>query len=959
MIYVFGEVELDTATQELRDGSELVHVEPQVLAVLEYLIEHRDRVVTKMELLDEVWGDRFVSESALTSRIKSLRKACGDSGREQRVLRTVHGRGYRFVAEVQERGAASQAQAAGSRTVPAAERSGGLVGRRAELSQLESAKAAAVAGDRKALFLTGEAGIGKSAILAEFLEGIDDPGSCYVMRGQCLQQRGAAEPYFSLLDALGRLARVEGPEVVDVIERVAPSWLAQLPSLLDEERSQRIERRLLGVTAHRMLREGTDIVEELSQTRPVVLALEDLHWADECTLDVFELLLQRIDPAPVLVLGTARHGGGVESLIAAMTATGRATEICVGALDEAAVAEFVCDWFDGAEVPDELLAVVGQRGEGIPLFAQEILATWVMQGRVSSDGAQVELEVPLAELARTVPDSLRSLIERELAELDDEEVVTLEVGAVSGVEFDGATVASALDRELGDVERHLSSVSRRLHYLDATGGVSWPDGTISTRYTFNHDLYQQALYERLAAAQRAALHKAVGEAIESGYRSQPAQVVVVLAHHFTEAGESARAVEYLRLAGEQAAKRSAHSHAVDFMLDALARLEKLPVGPERDEAELRVRLSMGPSIVATRGWFGEAVMENYERAMELSQGEAGRPEAAIARYGMATVTELRGQYGLTEELLTPLVAEDEDLQLEVRELMACSTFHQGAFEQSLGSSESALAHWNEGDYSVLMANLAEHPGSACNSWASLSSWYLGRSDESLVLAEQAIELGEKNLYALSTAQVQRAYLHQFRGEPEACRDWAEQAKALALDQGFPQCAMQAKILIGWVDAVSEDPGRGEATLADGLERYQRSGARLKVPYFMALQADACLAGNRPDEALDLIDRALEDMAETTRSFFHEPELHRLRARALLQSGGDVADARASLEASLASAQRLGSPPLELRAATDRLRLEIDHGDPSHWRDEVSRLVEQFADQAETIDVATARAALDL
>lgn len=956
MKYMFADVEIDTATQELRRGAELVHVEPQVLAVLEYLIRHRDRVVTKIELLDEVWGDRFVSESALTSRIKSVRKVCGDSGREQRVLRTVHGRGYRFVAEVVEADTAAPPQ-----PVPVAmvEGGGGIVGRVAELSALEAAMGNTAHGQRQAVFLTGEAGIGKSALLAEFLERIDDPASWYVLRGQCLQQRGGAEPYFGLFDALGGLARVEGAEVVDVIEQVAPSWLAQLPSLLDEARSQRIERRLLGATAQRMLREGSDIIEELSQSRPVVLALEDLHWADGCTLDVLELLLQRTDPAPVLMLGTARHGGSVESLIAAMTATGRATEVSVTALDGGALGALVTDWLGVEEVPEELLTIVQRRCEGIPLFAQEILAAWVSQGQVSIEGREVHLDAAVTELENTIPASLRSLIERELAELDEAEVAMLEVGAVAGAEFAGATVAVALGRPLTEVESELSSVSRRLHYLDTAGGVSWPDGTISTRFSFNHELYQQALYARTNAAQRAGLHEAVGTALEHGYSAQPAEVVGVLADHFTQAGDGARAVEYLRLAGEQAAERSAGGHAVDFLLEALAQLENLPPGPDRDQAELKVRLSMGPPIVATRGWFGEGVLENYERALALAGGDAEHSEAAIARYGMATITELRGQYGKTEELLTPLVAEDQDeLQLEVRELMACSTFHQGAFVESLGSAESALARWNEGDYSVFMSRLAEHPAAACNSWASLASWYLGDSDESLVLADRAIEQGERNLYALSTAQIQRAYLHQFRNEPEACGEWAQRAMDVALDQGFAGSVMQAKIMMGWVEAVTGHPESGALKLADGLQRYQGFGARLKVPYFMGLRADASIEGERHDDALEQIRLALTDMAETTRSFFYEPELHRLRARALAESGGSTLDIRAALDQSLDRARHLGAVPLELRAATMLLRFENEHGDPAPWREEVERLLQTFEDQAETVDAAEARAALD-
>jgi pimeloyl-ACP methyl ester carboxylesterase len=102
MIFAFGDRELDTDTLELRWGGAAVNVEPQVFDVLAYLVSHRDRMVTKEELLDEVWGDRFVSVSALTSRIKDARRAVGDDGHRQSVIRTVQRRGYRFVASIEE-----------------------------------------------------------------------------------------------------------------------------------------------------------------------------------------------------------------------------------------------------------------------------------------------------------------------------------------------------------------------------------------------------------------------------------------------------------------------------------------------------------------------------------------------------------------------------------------------------------------------------------------------------------------------------------------------------------------------------------------------------------------------------------------------------------------------------------------------------------------------------------------
>ena len=171
-------------------------------------------------------------------------------------------------------------------------------------------------------------------------------------------------------------------------------------------------------------------------------------------------------------------------------------------------------------------------------------------------------------------------------------------------------------------------------------------------------------------------------------------------------------------------------------------------------------------------------------------------------------------------------------------------------------------------------------------------------------------------------------------------------------------AMQAKIMASWADAVLGDPQRAAADLADGLARYQTFGARLKVPYFVGLQADATLAAADPEGALELLDLAAAEMAATTRSFFFEPELHRLRAAALVGGSGDVQSARDALDLALARAEALGSPPLALRAACDRLRLESERGDAETWRSRVDQLLAVFDGQAQIPDTATAAQLLD-
>jgi DNA-binding winged helix-turn-helix (wHTH) protein len=196
MIHAFGDYELDTERFELRRKGERHHVEPQVFDVLVYLIEHRDRVVGREELLAQVWGHSFVSEATLSSRLMAARKAIGDSGRAQALIRTVRGRGYQFVGEVKRDGELAPAQPAPARA---------MFGRDRELDRLHEELEAARSGARRTVFVTGEAGAGKTTLVEAFLARAGDNAALLRARGFCLEHRGTGEPYMPVLEALGRL----------------------------------------------------------------------------------------------------------------------------------------------------------------------------------------------------------------------------------------------------------------------------------------------------------------------------------------------------------------------------------------------------------------------------------------------------------------------------------------------------------------------------------------------------------------------------------------------------------------------------------------------------------------------------------------------------------------------------------------------------------------------------------
>jgi DNA-binding winged helix-turn-helix (wHTH) protein len=246
VIYRFSDCELDTELFELRRRGARRQVEPQVFDVLAYLIAHRDRVVTREELVAQVWGHSYLSDATLNSRLMAARKAIGDDGRTQELIRTLRGRGYRFVARVEQ---GLQRVADGVPGTP-------LVGRVAERAVLGRLLDEAAGGQRRLALVTGEAGIGKTTLVDAFAAEAVARKQLLVANGRCVEQPAGAEPYMPVLEALGTLARTNaGPAVVETLSTFAPSWLPQLPGVAGEAVLEAARDRAQGAGPERMLRE--------------------------------------------------------------------------------------------------------------------------------------------------------------------------------------------------------------------------------------------------------------------------------------------------------------------------------------------------------------------------------------------------------------------------------------------------------------------------------------------------------------------------------------------------------------------------------------------------------------------------------------------------------------------------------------------------------------------------------
>jgi DNA-binding winged helix-turn-helix (wHTH) protein/tetratricopeptide (TPR) repeat protein len=923
-VYQFADVTVDLDRFELQRAGALQHVEPQVFEVLAYLIRHRDRLVTKQELMDQVWHDRFISDSAITSRIKAARRATGDDGERQNVIRTVHGRGYRFVAEV--------AQPV-SRPDPAETARAGFVGRNAELGALWGSLAAAESGSRQLLLISGEPGIGKTAIVEAFLAGLD--GSIELVGvGQC-HPVGAGEPYAPVLDAIFDLAK--GPAAAEVLRRldtVAPGWLLQLPALIDVDHESSLVNRTLGATPERMLREALDLFDALAAVGygPLVLVVDDLHWADRPTLDLITAVGRRRRPASLLVIGTYRHtdlddGHPLSATVSELVVRGLARHVRLEPLSLETTTELVAGRRADPPPPDAIKAL-HRRSGGNPLFLGALLDT-------AEHGPDTDL-----------PRSLRELVEHHLERLQPADREVIETAAVAGIDFPVRLLGSS--REVDEVWQRCHALARRDQL------IAFDDRGRQGYFHFRHSLYREVTYAGVPHPRRRALHQLVGERLEAT-TDDVTSSAAELAEHFTQSGDGRRAVRHRLVAAEVAALRNAPAAALEHLRSGLEMLPLVPDGEERQRVEADLLASSVAMALSVDGFDSPQAEPELQRARELYVAVNDTGSANRMTYWLAGLHEYRGEFDRSEALMRQrLQTAGEDRQLvELHDLLACSLFHLGEFGDSIQHAREALSRYDSDRDRTTLAFVGENAFVTSQHWAAFSFWFTGYPDTALRHSQAAVRMARRPDYAFSLCLglEMAAMLHQLRREPERVVELAAEMETLAVQGGLPYRQATAGVLLGWARSALGEPAAGCRDLAAALTGYRRTGAASELPYFLILYADAArLAG-----MIEVGQRALDE-ARTLASFrpsFVSPEVDRLDAALLLQAGADSAVAERHLRAALATARNRGALALELRAAADLRRLELANGRPGDAARILRSAVEKFTEGHDLPDLRDA------
>jgi DNA-binding winged helix-turn-helix (wHTH) protein/predicted ATPase len=969
-IWHFGPFRLDVGAEQLWRGTETVRLTAKAFGVLHCLVAHAGQLVTKDDLFAAVWDAAHVSDAALAVCIRALRQALGDTAQTPQYVETVRGRGYRFVAPVTRALPPTPASTLASPRLAPTVSSSLLVGRVAELAQLQQAWLRALQGTRQVVLVTGEAGIGKTTLVDAWMTQAVAADTAWVGRGQCIEQHGAGEAYLPLLEALGRLGRgPQGASLLEVLHQQAPSWLVHLPALVPAEAFEALERRAGSTTQERMLRELAEAVEVLTVERPLILVLEDLHWSDGATLDWLASVARRREAARLLVLGTYRPVEAIvrENRVHALTQDlqlhGQATEVVLWPWSAAEVATYLAQRFGVAALPRDFASVLHQRTEGSPLFLGAVVDDLVQQGvlRQATTGWQLVEGVEAA--GGGVPTSLHQLIEQQFMQLAPIEQDLLAVASVAGAEFSAAVLAVPMDAPVDTVEARCVALARRGQFVGTRGLDEWPDGTVAARYGFLHALYQETIYEHVPVNRRLRWHRQIGVRLEAAYGTHASELAAELAEHFRRGRDSERAVQYLQYAGENAQRRSAHQEAIGHFTTALALLTALPETPERAQQELTLHLALGPALAIMRGDAAPEVEQAYRRAQALCQQLREGPESLLVLHGLWTVysarLQIREARALGEEYLALAQHRHDQVALvEAHRTLGTSLFYLGEFASARAHLEQGVTRYHLQREHFHGVKRGEDPGVACLAFLVSTLGFLGYPDQARQRAEEAQRLAQElaHPYSLAFARYRASLYALFCRQAPTAQALAEEVLDVAKPHGFPFYAALGTAVRGGALVRQGQGDAGLALLRQGLRGLYTTGTQ-PAPHWLVWQAELCGYAGRREEGLRLLDEA-RVKADTTGNYHALAELHRLQGEfALALSAARASEAETCFHAALTVARRQQAKALELRAAMSLSRLWQQQNKPDEASALLAPIYGWFTEGFDTPDLQEAQALL--
>ena len=835
-----------------------------------------------------------------------------------------------------------------------------FVGRQREMEALKHAAEQTKGGHGQIVAALGEAGAGKSRLMYEF-KATSQAG--WMVLETFSVSHGKASAYLPVIDLLRnyfditvaddeRKRREKVTGRVLALERSLEDTLPYLFSLLgivegDDPLAQMDgqirKRRTLEAIKRILLRE--------SLNQPLMVIFEDLHWIDEATQELLNLMADSIGTVKFLLLVNYRpeyrHEWGHKTYY---------TQLRLDPLGKESADEMLSALLGDGKDLLPLKRLIIERTEGTPFFMEEMVKALFEDGVLQRNGT---VRLVKSMNAVKAPATVQAILASRIDRLPPDEKELLQTLAVTGREF----ALSLVRRVIGG--RKDNELERMLAGLQTAEFIYEQPATVDVEYIFKHALTQEVAYNSLLIERRKQLHESAGQALESMFAGQLEDHLDELAHHYSRSDNIEKAVEYLERAGQQAAQRSAYSDAISSLGAAIDLLQRLADGPERAQRELLLQLALAPALIAVKSRGAPEVERAYTRARELCERVGDPPELFAALFGLWTVHLTRGRirtaYQLAEQLLRRAQGtHDLTVLMYAQFALGGTLYWMGEFLPAREHLENAITLYDPERHRLAFRYGAADAGVRCLSYAAWTLWQLGYPDQALKRGNEALALAQRlsHPYSLAFAGHFVGYLHQYRREVRAAQETTESMIALSAEHGLTDHFALATLQRGWALAEEGRNEEGIALIQEGLAAYRATGGQTGAAGDLCLLAEACKEAGRFEDGLSALTEALAS-ADEREERSSEAEIHRLKGELLLkQDDSNAAEAQICFQRAIEVARKQSAKSWELRATMSLARLLNKRSRRDEARTMLPEIYNWFTEGFDTADLKDAKAQIE-
>lgn len=778
-------------------------------------------------------------------------------------------------------------------------------------------------GAGQAIFLSGDAGIGKSRLLTVFRERLaETPHTWLECRGSSYMTNTAFQPVTGLLQQAIGFHATDTPEIklkrlqkgLKITGVVAAQTLPLLASLLSLPLPDSVEP-LPSMSGERQRRETigalVDWIHAIAVKQPLVLIVEDLHWCDPTTRDFLGILVEQIETSRVMVVVTNRPQEKLHWPVRS-----NQTPIVLGPLRRSQVAVIVTSVAGGCRVPEDMLNFIAEKAGGIPLYVEEITKMMLESELVRTVDGRLELlgEIETLAIPTTLQDSLMARLDKRA---DAKELAQL--AAVIGREFSYRLIEAVTNFEESDLRRRLAEL--------VTAELFYQRGVIpSATFTFKHALIQETAYQSLLRSARQKVHARIVRVLEADFTDLVLAGPEMMAHHCGKGGLAEDALKYFCLAGDAAAARSANHEGSHHYKHAIKVLQTFPESEERSRENLILLLMISGCQTSVLGSGHPDVASTHKSIQKVYKDVDDPKLLSEALLAMISSHNVRGEFDQALQLAADLVQLGDSVgDPSISSMPECQfgliAYLQGSFGAAMEHFERVDEDYDSDRHLPLTRLTGYDLQVLARSLSALTMWLQGYPAQAVATGKSAVEAADK-LQHFDSAVIARCLLSWvllMRGDTSDAIKQAEEAVSISRQRQLQFLEGFGRTLLGLAIAAAGNDGEGIEEYRNGCKIMYDAGTRFHSTGVLGNGAAASLRAGHPEAAKSALGIAVMFQSASGERFW-QAELARLEGETCLAMDEGDSEAEGKFLGALKTARLQGAKSFELRAATSLARL---------------------------------------